>query len=497
MGVSLTNIHNNAGFALKRHAAAMAILQEHAATGSVINRPSDNPTDAYKILGLATQKRYLDNYMEGISTTIDILNMSLNAADAIKMDLVKVKEEIMHVGGADGGTGQIINAELINSKLEDAVAWVNSQHLDQYLFSGSSTATAPYAVVRDSNGKISSVTYQGSFVDRKIEVASGVESSAFIIGDDIFRLQDPQSPVFTSEIGTAAGTGTSSVSGFTKLTVEQDTDPGKYKLSIDGINWVTVDKGKGAEVQDFAADAAATGTFTLTYDGQTTSAIPHGADATTIQAALEALSGVNSGEITVTGTLTTGQTFTFLDTMGDVNSITIGTSGLADSGLADGQAATETIAGIGNDNLAVTDSNGKVLYVDTTAITGTGETWVNIPGSYDVFNTLISIRDRFENVGSLNSNQVAKLVSDSMAALDESVNRLTKNSVSTGSKIGFLDDIRIGLDDTKFNTETEAANLEDVDIAQVAIDLSRREVLYQMSMAIAGRMLSMSLLDFI
>ena len=164
MGGSLTNIHNNAGFALKRHAAAMAILQEHAATGSVVNRLSDNPTDAYKILGLTTQKRYLNNYMEGISSTIDILNMSLNAADAIKIDLAKVKEEIMQVGGADGGTGEIINAELINSKLEDAITWANFQHLGQYLFSGSSTATAPYTVVRDSDGKISSVTYQGSFI---------------------------------------------------------------------------------------------------------------------------------------------------------------------------------------------------------------------------------------------------------------------------------------------------------------------------------------------
>ena len=39
--------------------------------------------------------------------------------------------------------------------------------------------------------------------------------------------------------------------------------------------------------------------------------------------------------------------------------------------------------------------------------------------------------------------------------------------------------------------------MEEADIAQVAIDLSRHEVLYQMSLAVAGKLMSLSLLDFI
>ncbi len=88
------------------------------------------------------------------------------------------------------------------------------------------------------------------------------------------------------------------------------------------------------------------GDYTLTYGGQTTVApIAFGANAATIKTALETLSTVNVDDITVSGTLATGMTFTFADTLGDVGLITIdGTAGVA---LTDGGIAVSgTAAGI-------------------------------------------------------------------------------------------------------------------------------------------------------
>ena len=45
------------------------------------------------------------------------------------------------------------------------------------------------------------------------------------------------------------------------------------------------------------------GTFTLTYSGQTTSAIDYDASAATVQAALEALSNIAVSDVTVTKTV--------------------------------------------------------------------------------------------------------------------------------------------------------------------------------------------------
>ena len=66
-----------------------------------------------------------------------------------------------------------------------------------------------------------------------------------------------------------------------------------------------------------------------------------------------------------------------------------------------------------------------------------------------------------------------------------------------GMKMGFLETLKGNLDNIKFNVEEEKISLEEADIAQIAIDLSRHEILYQMSLSVAGKLMSMSLLDFL
>jgi hypothetical protein len=60
--------------------------------------------------------------------------------------------------------------------------------------------------------------------------------------------------------------------------------------------------GRANEVQTITITGAPTGgTFTLTWDGETTAAIAYNASAATVQAALEALSNINPGDVTCAG----------------------------------------------------------------------------------------------------------------------------------------------------------------------------------------------------
>ena len=86
---------------------------------------------------------------------------------------------------------------------------------------------------------------------------------------------------------------------------------------------------------------------------------------------------------------------------------------------------------------------------------------------------------------------------DSIGSLEEVRNLLSQKSVSVGSKIAFLDNIKGSLENIKYDTAGEITYLQEADIAEIAIELARREILYQMSLSVAGRLLSMSLLDFI
>ena len=86
---------------------------------------------------------------------------------------------------------------------------------------------------------------------------------------------------------------------------------------------------------------------------------------------------------------------------------------------------------------------------------------------------------------------------ESVAGVQEVYNLLLQAEVSTGSKIGFLSTLKDNLNDMEYDTQNETTRLQEADIAQIAIDLSRREILYEMSLSVAGKIMRMSLLDFI
>jgi flagellar hook-associated protein 3 FlgL len=394
MSGTLSNIYNKISFALYAHSEAMARLQEQTATGARINRVSDDPSSAYQVLGLNSQQTSLENYINNLSEVTQTLDITSTIIENLISEFSEVKTRLTQISSdIYGEESQQRAAEGINDILEQVVSLVNTKHSGQYLFGGGNTKSAPYAVER-SDGKIISVNYQGSAENRNIEVAPGLESSAFYVGENIFCSSNRGTPVFLGNTGAKAGTGTSSVTGDTWLTVTHDGS--NYKLSIDdGASFVTVPTG-------------------------------------------------------------------------------------------------------GDTNQAVTDSRtGKVLYVDSTEINSTGVEMVSISGTYDIFNTLISIRDILKNEKGLTDAQVKELIDNSINSLDEISNLLIQTEVSVGSKIGFLDNLKDSLTNLKYNTEDELTRLTEADIAQVAVDLSRREVLYQMSLSVAAKLMSMSLLDYI
>jgi flagellar hook-associated protein 3 FlgL len=393
MSGTLSGIYSDLSFALRLHTEALSRLQEQASTGSRINRASDDPSAAYRVLGLNSQQRSLASYMDNMAQAMTTLEISLSVIDDMTSALAGAKVTLSQIAsGVYDEAGRERAAEAIDSTLEQMVSLANTRHLNEYLFGGGDTGSAPYAVTR-TDGKITSVTYQGSSENRRIEVAAGVQSSAFYIGDELFRSDSRSEPVFIGETGAKSGTGTSSVTGDVWLTVTGSA--GNYDLSID--------------------------------DGLTT----------------------------------------------------VNTDG------------TDT-------NLAVTDSRtGRVLYVDTTAMSGAGVDMVRVRGTYDIFNTLINLRDILNNERGLSDAQLAEVRNISIESLEEVRSLLTEKSVSMGTRIGFLEDIKGMVENMKFGTEDETTMLQEADIAQVAIDISRRNVLYQMSLSVAGRLMSTSLLDFI
>lgn len=125
-----------------------------------------------------------------------------------------------------------------------------------------------------------------------------------------------------------------------------------------------------SEVQTVTIDATG-GTFTLTFDGETTAAIAENAAAAAVQAALEALSNVNVGDVAVTGSAGGPYTVTFggqylgdnVPAMtADAGSLTGGAgTGVVATGTAGGSAVTDGRAEFAGHLFNTIDLQAKVL----------------------------------------------------------------------------------------------------------------------------------------
>ncbi|MHC4322650.1 MAG: flagellar hook-basal body complex protein [Planctomycetota bacterium] len=144
----------------------------------------------------------------------------------------------------------------------------------------------------------------------------------------------------------------------------------------DVLTWLNTNEGTAgvSEVQTVTLSTAPNndpdgGTFTLSYGGETTSSLAWNATTGQIVAALEALSTVNTGDISVSASIDDGITFTFADTLDDVGLVTVNSS-LTDGGVAVTASVAETTAGravqgVLGSNATASLVNGQIRITDT------------------------------------------------------------------------------------------------------------------------------------
>ncbi len=396
MAGSIQNTHRNVTYALALHSRDLARLQEQVSTGSRVNRISDDPSVAAQLLSLESQKQSLIHYQDGLTDIVNTMEMATTILESMTAELRSTQEVLTQIaGGIHGQSNRDRIADSIDDRLEQTLLLANTQNGNRYLFSGAKTSTQPFVATRDNNNEITAVTYQGSQEQRRVEVAAGVKTAVYWVGNDVFRGSQRKTAEFVLDnTGATIGSGTSGVRG--DVWLEVTANGASYDLSIDG-----------------------------------------GATKTSVAAA---------GDIT---------------------------------------------------NIPVTNAQGEVLYVNASNITTTGTDVISFPGSYDMFETLISIRDILRNEKGLPDHQLNEVLQGAIDWTGEVSELLLQTQVRVGSRTAYLENLNQTLDDMEFNIVEEKTQLGDADIAQLAVDLARRSILYEMSLNVAGKLMSISLLDFL
>ena len=464
------SIFNNMTYALRSHSATLSRLQEQAATGMRVLRPSDSPVDAFRISGLAAEGLTLESYVQNLDTVVRNLGTASSVLQSVSVSITRV-ESLLTQGATEFNAKQRgINAAEIDQILEQILSLANTENLGQHLFAGSLTTSAPYVATR-LGGEIVSVTYKGSLEEMSIPVALEVKHASLLVGEEVFRSDNRGDPIFYGQTGAAEGAGTSSVRGDVWLIVKHTSTDYALAPGLDEGTSASKDTIMGDHTLNANGPA---GTIqldsgeVLTFDGTETDLKLTNENGAVVYVDASGFDMLNNGDYTITG----------------------------DGTLSIDDGVTTLAIDFTSDVQPVVDSTGRILYVDSTGIVAPGNEPIRVPGTYDLFGALINARDLLRDTRDL-SGQQSELLGQALESVKEVALGLSEAVASTGGRLQAMDTLHDTLGNQKITAEGHASMLQDADIIAVAMELARTQTLYQMSLMTAGKLLSLSLLDYI
>ena len=170
---------------LQSNLSRMQKYQQQLSSGRVINRPSDNPLSASRIMGLNSSLATGEQYKKNIDAGLSWMGMTETALGGANDVLQRARELTVY-----GATGTLSDearnaiAQEVEQLSANLLQIANSSIEQRYIFGGFKTSSAPFVLNGDT------VEYQGDLGKMKWEVAQGVTMEMNLNGQELFMESD-------------------------------------------------------------------------------------------------------------------------------------------------------------------------------------------------------------------------------------------------------------------------------------------------------------------
>ncbi|MGA2387802.1 MAG: flagellar hook-associated protein FlgL [Candidatus Sulfotelmatobacter sp.] len=158
---------------------------EELSTGQSVNQPSDNPAAFAADMENQSLQSQTDQYLQNTSN----LEGTLQTADSALSSVVTSLNQAISLG-VQGGSSNLSSSDLqalaqqVQSIQGQVVQLANTSYEGSYLFGGTSTGSAPFAL--DST-QPSGVQYNGNTGVNNVEIAQGTSIQVNVPGSQIFQ----------------------------------------------------------------------------------------------------------------------------------------------------------------------------------------------------------------------------------------------------------------------------------------------------------------------
>lgn len=200
MRISDITIANNYLTSVNDIKTEMDKLSGQISTSKVINKPSDNPTTAVKLLSINKKINNVDTYLSNISDSRTFMEETIRSMENIQTEISSLQIKLVEVMD-DSKTGSLDTyADIIDASIETILSSANQKYDGKYLFGGNDFSDKPFGFTSDN----SSVEVKTSAVDGEqlVNISSSAVQKLNFNGEDLFGVssQGDQIDIFTTLI---------------------------------------------------------------------------------------------------------------------------------------------------------------------------------------------------------------------------------------------------------------------------------------------------------
>ena len=245
---------------IRRQQAEIAELREHLSSGKRINRPSDDPAYAARLVDIAAASKQIDQYERNANAAESRLTLEESALRQTHDTLSRVRElALSALNGKSDADRKIIAGE-IGGRLAELYDSGNAQDASgEYLFAGSRVDTRPF-----ERGE--PVVFKGNEVGRELPIGGSRTIATGNSGVETFLRVPTGNGRFATDVDTAnTGTATIASGSVTDRAAFRNVD---YRIEFTSATSFDITDAGGATV--LAAQPFASGE-PITFEGITTS----------------------------------------------------------------------------------------------------------------------------------------------------------------------------------------------------------------------------------
>ena len=304
MRISTVQIFQQGLEAMHKQQGKLSILQNQISTGQRLNKPSDNPSAASRILELEETISLDKQYQINMGAATNRLNFEETSLDQVGNLIFRIQE--LAIQGSNGSLDpsdlDALSAE-VDERFQELLSLANARDENgDFLFAGYRNDVQPFSTVQVGNSL--SVVYNGDQGQRSLQISESRQITVDNPGSEVF-LQLPN-PTSLNQTVLASNTGTGLMS-LANVFDPATFVPGNYEIRFTAPG--TYDVYDVTNAVNVVTGAAYTSAANIDFNGIRTSisGTPATGDVFSVSSPQNIFETVQNLKVSLTGSLSSSQ----------------------------------------------------------------------------------------------------------------------------------------------------------------------------------------------